>query len=447
MKGKLAVLLAGLMAATSLAGCASANGENSGNTSGSESGAVQEQGSSGSSESSAGSGEVSGKITIWTWTDISNEIEAYESSHPGTEIEQVVIDAGDYVTKIQTTLASGGDLPDALWGESLNRGIIFEMDILDELTAEPYHLDVSLLEDYVIPSMTNEDGKIVGLERNVTPSGLAYHRDMALEYFGTDDPDELAAKFSTWEDFIKAGQEVSEKSGGKVTMLTSLGDVYYMMNGQSQDVRISDGTIHESAVLDLFTKICQFRDAGIVSQIEQWTPAWYASFASKNSIFSPMPAFGVHSWILPSEEDGESDWGLMIPPGGGFSWGGTCWGITKNSENKELAWDFVYWDTFEEGAQMRFDTEETPSAKTFLTDENLQDENPYFSNQKTMEVYVKEILPTVHVNSPTPYDYADVCAIEMVLSSFNSDYTLTASDGVQLYLDEMQRQAPELKVD
>lgn len=217
---------------------------------------------------------------------------------------------------------------------------------------------------------------------------------MALEYFGTDDPDELAAKFSTWEDFIKAGQEVSEKSGGKVTMLTSLGDVYYMMNGQSQDVRISDGTIHESAVLDLFTKICQFRDAGIVSQIEQWTPAWYASFASKNSISAPMPAFGVHSWILPSEEDGESDWGLMIPPGGGFSWGGTCWGITKNSENKELAWDFVYWDTFEEGSSDALCTEETPSAKTFLTDENLQDENPYFSNQKTMEVYVKEILPT-----------------------------------------------------
>ena len=392
-------------------------------------------------------GEPSGKITIWVWTDISNEIDAYTSTHPGSEIEQVIVDAGDYITKIQTTLSSGGELPDLVWGEVLNRGILFEMGILDELTAEPYNFDTSLVEESLMPTMTNETGQVLGIERSLVPAGLGYHRSLAKEYLGTDDPKELEAMFPTWESFIQAGKEVAEKSGGKVSMLTSLGDVYYMMNGQSKNPRISGGTIHKDAVLELFTKICEFRDAGIVSQIEQWTPAWYASFGTADSVFSPMPAFGIDNWIAPNEEDGESDWGLMLPPGGGFSWGGVTWGITKDSQNKELAWDFISWELFDEGRDIRFANEEIPSAKGYMTEDKKSMESPYFSGQKTMEVYIDEILPTIHNNQVTAYDYTDICTMEVVLSSLNADYSMTAEDAVEQYISEMQGQAPELVVE
>lgn len=34
---------------------------------------------------------------------------------------------------------------------------------------------------------------------------------------------------------------------------------------------------------------------------------------------------------------------MFTPAGGGFGWGGTCYGIYKNSDMKEEAWDFISW--------------------------------------------------------------------------------------------------------
>ncbi len=435
MLKKLSLCLACAMLAASLAGCGS-------------SGSTAASGAPGSAPAGSNAGgAASGKITMWVWTDISGEIEAYEASHPGTEIEQVVVESGDYLTKLQTTVASGGALPDLVWGEISNRGQLFQMDILEDLEAAPYNLDTSRLEASVVPTMKTEDGRVVGLERNVTPAGLAYHRGLAQQYLGAGDPEQVSALIPTWDDFIELGKKVVQDSGDQVKMFTSLGDVYYIVNGQMAQARISNGVIQTAVVEQLFTEICKFRDAGIVGKLDQWSPAWYASFGSEDAVFSPMPSFGQDNWIAPNEADGEADWALIVPPGGGFSWGGTCWGITKDSTNKELAWDFAAWDVFGEGVDIRYSNGETPSMAGYMTEEKLQNESPYFAGQRVSEVYAKEIIPTVHTNVPTAYDFADICTIELVLSSLNTDYGMTAQQAAEAYIAEMQNQAPELKVE
>ena len=356
----------------------------------------------------------------------------------------MVVAAGNYLTKLQTTVASGGQLPDLIWGEISNRGQIFEMDILDDLSGEPYNFDPSSVEECVLPTMKNEEGTILGVERNLVPSGLAYHRGLAEQYLGTGDPNEVTAMFPDWDTFIEAGKQVVADSNGEVMMFSSLGDVYYIVNGQMDQARISDDVIHKDAVLQLFEEICKFRDAGIVGKLDQWSPAWYASFGTEDAMFSPMPSYGEANWLIPNAPDGEGDWALIVPPGGGFSWGGTCWGITKDSQNKELAWDFVEFDMFGEGADIRQqEGGELPSAAGYM-DDKIDEENEYFGGQKTGEVFINEILPTIKSQVPTPYDYADICTIEVVLSSLNTDYSMTAQDAVDAYVTEMQNQAPDL---
>lgn len=89
MKKRLVMLLAGVMLMAQLTGCGSGSND-----------ADKGKDAAGSESKEVNMEDVSGKITMWTWTDISDEIEAYEKSHPGTEIEQVVVDAGEYMTKI-----------------------------------------------------------------------------------------------------------------------------------------------------------------------------------------------------------------------------------------------------------------------------------------------------------------------------------------------------------
>ncbi|MCD7722440.1 MAG: extracellular solute-binding protein [Clostridiales bacterium] len=427
MKKILSILLAAMLVVGCFAGCSS--------------------GGSDEETSNTDTSTLTGTLVIWKWTAEPEIIEAYEESHPGVEIEEVIVDSGDYLSKISTTIASGGTLPDILYGEILSRGQIFSMDILEDLSEDPYNIDLSLVDESVVNTMYDDEGRVLGVEVAVNPAGLAYDRSLAEEYLGVSEPEDVSALFTDWDTVLKIGKDIVSESNGEVTLFTSLGELYYIFDGQSSDARISGTTINSSVVSDLFTQIAKFRDAGVVSKIEQWTPSWYASFGTEASLLIALPSYGVANWLAPNEEDGEADWGLIVPPGGGFNWGGTSVSITKDSTNKELAWDFIQWYAFGEGADIRAEQEETVSAAGYYTEERVSSgSSDLFSGQNITDVFISEILPTVETRTTTAYDYADICAIETVLSQMNSDYSFTAEDATNYYIQLMQEQAEELTV-
>jgi len=147
---------------------------------------------------------------MWTWASgqFDSVMDAYFASHPDAdfEIEEVVVDANDYLTKLQQGYASGGDMPDLLIAEISFRASAFALDVWDDLEAEPYNLDRSVLLDYVPSVTSNADGKIVGIENIQSPAFMAYKRDLAKEYLGTDDPAELETMFQTYDDYATIGQ-------------------------------------------------------------------------------------------------------------------------------------------------------------------------------------------------------------------------------------------------
>lgn len=439
MKKILSAILALTLASSVITGCSSQSA-----ASGS---AAPAAGSS--SDSASSGGDLSGKLTMWLWTEQPLVDEAFKALHPGVEIENVIIESGDYVTKIQSTLASGGQLPDILWGEISFRGKLFNMDILEDLSAAPYNFDKSTVYDYLIPTMSNDEGKILGVETTQVPAAMAYRRDLAKEYFGVEEPAEMEALFPDWDTFIAKGKEVSQKSNGTIFMLPSLGDAYYLMNGQSKEPRIVGDTVNMKAVTNIVTDIAKFRDAGIVNKIDQWTPAWFAAFGGGENIFYPLPCWGIDNWIKPNDPDGNGNWGLMVPPGGGFSWGGSTLSITKTSQNKELAWEYIKFCNLDPaGNDIKKEMTQIP-----ISIENAKDpyfstnEDPYFNNQNVSDVWMNRVIPTIHANPVTAYDLPDIIAFEMLLSTMNADYATTAEQAVEIYKTEVLEAAPELIVE
>ena len=108
------------------------------------------------------------KIVLWTWATGQFDVvqDAYFESHPDAdwEFEEVVVAAEDYLTKLQQGYASGGDMPDLLMAEMGWRGSAFALDIWENLEAEPYNFDRSLLFDSVITSITNAEDQVIGVE-------------------------------------------------------------------------------------------------------------------------------------------------------------------------------------------------------------------------------------------------------------------------------------------
>ena len=63
-----------------------------------------------------------------------------------------------------------------------------------------------------------------------------------------------------------------------------------------------------------------------------------------------------------------------------------------------------------------------------------------------MRVYAEEIIPDVETKVPTVYDFADICAIEVVLSALNTDYSMDADKAVLMYINQIQEQTPDIKI-
>ena len=79
---------------------------------------------------------------------------------------------------------------------------------------------------------TDNEGTFIGIPNTAAPGGLFYRRDLAKEYLGTDDPEEIAAMMPTWQDFIEVGKDVVAKSGGSVSMIPGMDSLVYPMVNQ-----------------------------------------------------------------------------------------------------------------------------------------------------------------------------------------------------------------------
>ncbi len=150
-----------------------------------------------------------------------------------------------------------------------------------------------------------QEEKSSGVDQSIAPAGFAYKRDLALEYLGTDKPDEVYEHISSWDKFIETGKKVSEESNGEVKMLPGFGDVLYATKGQTTQDYVEGDTIditkRMSKALETAIKV---RDADIVGDNELDTPSWNAEFAENETIFFPAAPWSCEWHVAANDPDG-----------------------------------------------------------------------------------------------------------------------------------------------
>ena len=396
--------------------------------------------------------EPEGKISMWGWDEESIKKLALEfnKAYPKVTVENILVGAGDYLKKVQTSVAAGMELPDILWAEITFRGKVFALDIWEDLEKEPYNFDRNSVFPYLIPLMSNPEGKVVGIDWTICPAGLAYNVDAAKKYLGTDDPKQIQAMLPDWDTFIQKGKEVTQASGGKAFMLTSVGDLTAVLMGQDPTPIFEGNTINATGVFEkVFDLIVKMRDAGIMDKLDAYTPAWNASYAAGNHIFYPCATWSPYYVIKPNDKEGKGRWRLILPPGGGFSWGGTTMGITKTSKNKEAAWAFIKWSMLSlEGTKANKELINFPSSFKSAYDDaayaSMKDE--YFGEQDIGEVFFKEIAPTMQVRTITKDDAPVLDAFNLVVAVLVKDNKLTAEAALNKLKEEIKNKLPDFEI-
>jgi multiple sugar transport system substrate-binding protein len=427
-----------------LSGCASKNEESA-----SKPEATKNSNTAATTEPAAIKSE-SGTVTIWGWDkgQYDTTLAAFNKKYPDIKVQYVEVAAKDYLKKIQTSVAAGTDLPDVVWGEAGFRGSLFELNVLENLGAAPYNFDKSKLSDYEIPLLQNSKGELVGLEQSGAPGALAYKRNLAKQYFGTDDPDQLSAMFPDWKTFAEKGKEVSSKSGGKVSMFGSLMDAYTILYDQIAAPIVDGANINTAEISKLFSSIQDMRDAKTDAKLDMWSPTWNASYAQDNVIFYPAASWSPAFVIKPNDKSSNGRWGLMLPPAGGYAYGGTSIGIWKGSKNKAAAWKYVEWlYGSDEGALESFKTQGSliPLKSVFKNPALLSSgADAYFGGQDLNKFWIEKVFPSMKAKPVTIYDQDIYNASSLIMQAFTQDPKFKVDQALGKWEQELKKNHPEI---
>lgn len=446
-----ACALAMMMAGTALAGCSQESQQAPSSSAGAESSAAEESTPASNSGEEFGA-NPSGEVVIWGWDETEILKDKLTEVYPQVTINYVTIAQTDLPQKIQTTLASGAQMPDVIQLEATTRGKMFSLDCWENFSEAPYNVDKNIFTIDQLPVSVDENGNLLGLPMGSVPSAMAYKRSLTKEYFGTDDPEELSEMFSTWNDYVEKGKEVNDKSGNTVKMFAGLSDLYNVLIGQTIIPFTNGNKLNiEESLTPIFNQLVAFKKAGIVDTLEQDSPALMASYADSTHIFYPCAQWSPR-WVLKPNDSRDGEWGLMELAGGAVNWGGGVYSIPKTALNKEGAFAVIKWLTMDpESAVPRRDELEVFTAiKSVYDDPDFYSRtDSFFGGQDIDKFFAYTIIPKMDETNVRPLNKYDVevkDAVSSALKTINasSDGNVDVSALISQVEQDILSRCPEL---
>ena len=392
-------------------------------------------------------------LTIWDWDEahLTHMTEWYMERHPDVKIETLVVAATDYMQKFQSAVASGSGVPDIVLAEMAYRGRLFDMGVLEDLSQEPYSVKSEDMFDFATTLGSGPNGELYGVEQQICPSGFAYRRDLAKEYLGTDDPDEIAEMISDWDKMFEIGQQVIEKSGGAVTIfpgVTVLKDI--LINRNVSDYINGDEIDLTSRYTGVLETITKFNQAGLLGKQEDSTPALANSYAAGEVLFYPCAPWSLKWGVTTNDPEGSGNWGLTKAPENGFTYGGTSVGIYSGSENKDAAWEYIQevyctGEGVEEayrqfGFMTGFKAPYEDENSYFFTEEGQYDE--FFGGQNLADYFINKIAITTEGQRQTKHESNVRTALTNVATQMTANTEMTAEEALEALKTEVQTLIP-----
>lgn len=359
----------------------------------------------------ASAAELSGKITIWCWDPNFNvaimeeAATRYNKINPNAEIEIVSMAKADVEQKLNTILASGvkKDLPEIVLIEDYNAKKYLESypGAFADLTD---HFNYSEFASYKLDFMTVND-RVYGVPFDSGVAGWFYRRD----YFEEAGIDVSELGNITMDEYIELGKVFKEKTGRYMqagdpydgglmrTLLQSAGTWYFDEKGEPN-------IVNNPALKEAVRIYKEINDSGISKETSGWNE-WVAAF-NGGEVASVIT--GV--WIIGSikaEESQSGKWGVLpIPrpdvPGSvnASNLGGSSWYVLENSENKDLAIDFlnqIYAKDVDFYQKILIDRGAVGTWLPAQKGEAYSAGDPFFGNQKIYVDFAKwiEMIPPV----------------------------------------------------
>ncbi|MFP4697527.1 MAG: extracellular solute-binding protein [Eubacteriales bacterium] len=390
------------------------------------------------------------KLSLWHFhnEEATTISEAFMDKFPEIDIELNIISDMeiDYQAEVITAFENN-DMPDIIALESSSVDRFLNINGLLEDLSQFNDSDevISSIVPYVVEVGTDENGIVKALSNQASAGAIGYKRDIALKYLGTDDPDIITNMLKP-ENIIDTADKLKSASGGKAKLWASLEEYYKVYSGSRNQPWVIDGKFNIDSKMYEFLDIAkELRQGGHDGGMTQWHQDWSDSIQNDEHMCYAIPTWGVQ-WIIDAQESDEvrimennsgkgGRWALATPTP--YFEGGTWYGISKNCDNKELAWEFIKLITTDkefsrDNSQYNFvsnnDVIEEKKADNDFVDP-IVDQNIY-------QVY-GEILNDINGNLTTEYD----SMINFAFYDAMNDYingTVTKEECINNFINDVE---------
>jgi cellobiose transport system substrate-binding protein len=351
------------------------------------------------------SGEDTVEVTMWLYgsSGLESLVEQYETLHPNVKVNLIHSSYEDVHNNLQTAFASGYGAPDIC---------LIEVSFMERFKQFPdYFHNLSELggtevgEQYLQwkwKQATNAEGTFVyGLPTDIGPVAVVYNPELYKSAGLPTDRDELARTMSTWEDFIRVGIQIKEKTGKP--MIDQIKTLYRIILFQADEQYFNANTgelIVETnpAVKEAWNTAVRASELGLSAHEVTWTPEWGRGIS--NGEFATMLA---PSWMLNdiklNAPKAEGQWDITYLPGGSGNWGGSYLTIPGMSLQKEEAYRLIRWLTAPEQQLSLYKTlSNFPSTPGIYGDPAIREKTDSFFNDapvgKIFSNIAKDVRPT-----------------------------------------------------
>jgi cellobiose transport system substrate-binding protein len=360
---------------------------------------------SGSKSSSSSSSSSDGKVelTVWLWPGMGFEelIEEYEKEND-VKINIQLAEFNDTHNNLTTALAAGSGAPDVaaieVKGIDKMKGTPQHFYNLYELGAEEVQGDYL---DWKWQQAETIDGEtLLGLPTDIGPQAMVYRLDIFEAAGLPTDREEVEKLIQTWDDYVKVGEQVKEKTGKY--MLDAATGMFAVIKGQGQEKYFdADGNliVAENPQIDkAWNYTLDMIDKGLVTPFDQWSTEWGTGISNGDFATILAPAWMMNV-IQDTAPDAGGKWDIAALPEGSGNWGGSFLTIPKESKQPEEAYKLIKWLLAPEQQLKTFEIYGNfPSTPAVYDSEAMVNyTNDYFNGAPVGQIYSKAAEQVQHV--------------------------------------------------
>jgi len=191
---------------------------------------------------------------------------------------------------------------------------------------------------YTEDTATDANGKVKGVSFQCCPAGVIYRRSIAKAVLGTDDPEQVQAAMSNWNDFRALAADMKE-AGYKIT--ASFAEDYraYSNNVSKSWINDKSEIQFDDQIVDWMVEAKQFMDAGYTLDAGIWDDACTAEMFKTGKTFCYFGPAWYYNFCMGNAQDEKDgcfgDWALCEGPAKYF-WGGTWMLAANGTDDQDL---------------------------------------------------------------------------------------------------------------